>query len=153
MGDRDIRDPDRQEEGSWQTSEESEVEVLQLEKGQASEEALELEVEEAALAERAESDYHRREEVEDRLAHRSTALRPTGTQIHVDLFCHVEQVTSTCYGAACDACVIKKKNCAPTEWSLPPVSPLLSSVPCTPSSSVSVPQVSFSAPFSPLSCA
>jgi hypothetical protein len=66
----------------------------------------ELEVEEALAeqVEQVESDYHRREEVEDRLAHRSTALRPTSTQNHVDLFCHGEQVISTCYGAACDAC-------------------------------------------------
>ena len=99
----------------------------------------------AEQVEQVESDYHRREEVEDRLAHRSTALRPTGTQNHADLFCHDEQVISTCYDAACDAC--DQKNCEPTEWSQPPVSPLLSSVPCTPSSSVSVPQVSFSAPF------
>jgi len=131
-------EPSLEEEG--QASELEEVLALEQGEGQVSElEAL------AEQVEQVESDYHRREEVEDRLAHRSTALRPTGTQNHADLFCHDEQVISTCYDAACDAC--DQKNCEPTEWSQPPVSPLLSSVPCTPSSSVSVPQVSFSAPF------
>ena len=95
-------EPSLEEEGQ---ASEVEEEALALEQGEG--QVSELEVEEA-LAEQVESDYHRREEVEDRLAHRSTALRPTSTQNHVDLFCHVEQVISTCYGADCDACGSKE---------------------------------------------
>jgi hypothetical protein len=96
-------EPSFEEEGQ---ASELEEEALALEQGEG--QVSELEVEEA-LAEQVESDYHRREEVEDRLAHRSTALRPTGTQNHADLFCHDEQVISTCYDAACDACSQKKE--------------------------------------------
>ena len=87
----------QQEEG--QASEEPEEEALEQVEGLESE----LEEEEEAPAEQAESDYHRREEDEDRLAHRSIVLRPTGTQICADLLHHGEQAISTCYAAECDA--------------------------------------------------
>ena len=94
-----LEDVQQQQEEGQASEEPEEEEALEQVEGLASE----LEEEEEAPAEQAESDYHRREEDEDRLAHRSIVLRPTGTQIRADLLHHGEQAISTCYAAECDA--------------------------------------------------